>query len=161
MIELATRIFMDAGVSKTRAILIVASLGFVLGIPPAINMSFFQNQDWVWGIGLMLSGFFVSFAVIKYGLSRFRTEVVNTEGNDFNVGKWYEYVMKFVILAEFLIVIGWWFYQSVISFDPEGWWNPIHIFSLGTCIFQWGLAILFFLLLNKWLYNKTLGEEKL
>ncbi|HEX3034640.1 MAG TPA: sodium-dependent transporter, partial [Thermodesulfobacteriota bacterium] len=82
MIELATRIFMDAGVSRKRAILIVASLGFVLGIPSAISMSFFQNQDWVWGIGLMLSGFFVSFAVIKYGPSRFRTEVVNTEGND-------------------------------------------------------------------------------
>lgn len=161
MIELATRIFMDAGVSRTRAILIVASLGFVLGIPSAINMSFFQNQDWVWGIGLMLSGFFVSFAVIKYGPSRFRTEVVNTEGNDFNVGKWYEYVIKFIIPAEFLTVIGWWFYQSVTSFDPEGWWNPIHTFSLGTCIFQWGLAILFFLLLNNWLYNKTLGKVKL
>ncbi|MFQ5754056.1 MAG: sodium-dependent transporter, partial [bacterium] len=63
MIELATRICMDAGMPRKRAIVVVASTAFVLGIPSAVNMSFFENQDWAWGIGLMLSGFFIAFAV--------------------------------------------------------------------------------------------------
>lgn len=160
MIELATRIFIDAGMPRKNALLLVALVGFVFGIPSAINMSFFENQDWVWGIGLMLSGFFISFAVIKYGANRFRTELVNSEGNDLNVGKWFEYVMKFIIPVEFLIMIGWWLYQSVTTFDPKGWWNPFHTFSLGTCIFQWGLMIGLFLLFNNLIYSKTLGMEK-
>jgi len=44
--------------------------------------------------------------------------------------------------------------------DPEGWWNPFHTYSLGTCLFQWGLAIGLFLLLNNWLYKKTFGLKK-
>jgi len=54
MIELGVRIFMDAGMSRHRALLFVASGGFILGIPSAFNLSFFSNQDAVWGIGLMV-----------------------------------------------------------------------------------------------------------
>lgn len=159
MIELATRIFMDAGMPRKRAILLVASAGFLLGAPSAVNMPFWENQDWAWGVGLMLSGFFVAFAVIKYGPAKFRRELVNSEGNDWNVGKWFEYVMKYLIPIQFFILIGWWFYQSVASYDPEGWWNPFHRFSLGTCLFQWGLTIGLFILFNNWIYKKTLTEQ--
>lgn len=158
MIELVTRIFMDAGMERKRAIFLVACSGFLLGIPSAINMTFFENQDWVWGVGLMLSGFFVAFAVMKFGPSKFRIELVNAEGNDLNVGKWFDYLIKYVIPVEFLVLIGWWFYQSVSSFDREGWWNPFHTFSLGTCLFQWGLAIAAFLIFNHAMYRKTVVE---
>lgn len=158
MIELVTRILMDAGMQRKQAILLVASGGFLLGLPSAINMTFFENQDWVWGVGLMLSGFFVAFAAIKFGPEKFRTELVNTKGNDLNVGRWFDYLIKYVIPIEFLILIGWWFYQSVANFDREGWWNPFHTFSIGTCIFQWGLVIAMFLIFNRVLYKKTVVE---
>ncbi|HEX9655164.1 MAG TPA: sodium-dependent transporter [bacterium] len=156
MIELVTRIFMDAGMQRKTAILLVATSGFLLGIPSAINMTFFENQDWVWGVGLMLSGFFVAFAVIRFGPTKFRNELINTEGNDLNVGTWFDYLIKYVIPIEFLVLIGWWFYQSVTAFDRGGWWNPFHTFSLGTCVFQWGLVIAAFLVFNRTLYKKTL-----
>ncbi len=159
MIELATRIFMDAGMQRKRAILLVAATAFILGIPSAVNMTFFENQDWAWGVGLMVSGFFIAFAVNKYGPTKFRTELVNSEGNDINVGKWFEYFMKYVIPIEFIVLLGWWFYQSVTSFDPEGWWHPFHAFSLGTCLFQWGLVIGLSLIFNNWIYKKTVTEN--
>jgi NSS family neurotransmitter:Na+ symporter len=155
MIELATRIFMDAGLTRKRALLIVAAGGFLLGIPSAVHVTFFENQDWTWGVGLMVSGFFVAFAAIKFGPAKFRSELVNTEGNDLNVGRWFDFLIKYMIPIEFLVLIGWWFYQSVTRFDVAGWWNPFHTYSLGTCVFQWGLAIGVFLIFNQWIYKKT------
>ena len=43
----------------------VGGAGILFGIPSALRLSVFQNQDWVWGVGLMLSGFFFAFAVFN------------------------------------------------------------------------------------------------
>ncbi len=148
MIEMVTRILMDMGIRRSKAIFIVWGLGFLLGIPSALSIEFFGNQDWAWGVGLMVSGFFFALAVIIYGANNFRKHLVNQAGNDVNIGKWYEYIMKYIIPLEFAVLIIWWFWQA-INWSPGTWWNPFETYSLGTCVFQWGLVILFFLLLNK------------
>ena len=51
MIELASRILIDLGLTRRRAIMMVGSAGFLLGIPSAMRIGIFQNQDWVWGRG--------------------------------------------------------------------------------------------------------------
>jgi len=155
MIELATRIFMDAGMTRHRAIIFVASFGFLLGLPSALSLNFHYNQDWAWGLGLIVSGMFIAFAAIKYGVERVRTKLINTEGNDLNVGKWFNYIVMFLIPIEFVVLIVWWSWQAITTYDPEGWWNPFRTYSLGTCIFQWGLAIIIFIVINKWLYKKS------
>ena len=154
MIELATRIFMDAGLTRGKAIAFVATFGFVLGLPSARSMSFFDNQDWAWGLGLMVSGMFFTFAAIKFGVDRFRRELVNDEGVDIKAGNWFNIIVGILIPLEFVVLLSWWFYQAVTSFDPEGWWNPFRPFSLGTCLFQWGMAIVVFLGMNNWLHGK-------
>lgn len=160
MIELATRIFIDAGLERHRAIFFVGVTGFLLGLPSARNLNFFNNQDWAWGVGLIVSGMFFTFAVIRFGVEKFRNEFINKEGNDLYAGKWFNFIITFVIPIEFAVMIGWWFWQAATEYDPEGWWNPFHTYSLGTCLFQWGLAIGLFLLLNNWLYKKTFGLKK-
>jgi len=157
MIELAARVFMDAGWSRKKAVAFVWLIALVFGIPSAVNLGFFQNQDWVWGVGLLLSGFFVAFAANKYGIRRFRQQLVNMEGNDLNVGVWFEIILRYLIPLQFVILLGWWFYQAIVSYDPEGWWNPAHTFSVGTCILQWGVAILLFLIFNNRIYQKSIG----
>ena len=38
-------------------------------------------------------------------------------------------------------MFGWWMYQAATVYDPEGWWNPIRMYSVGTCLLQWGVAL--------------------
>jgi len=159
MIEFSTRIFMDAGLERKSAIFMVGVGGFLLGIPSALNINFLGNQDWVWGLGLMVSGMFFTFAAIKYGVDKMRTQLINTEGNDLRAGKWFNIIVTFIIPIEFIVLISWWSWQAITLYDPKGWWNPFHTFSLGTCIFQWGIVILLSILLNRWLFKRSAQES--
>lgn len=159
MVELATRLFMDMGLNRKKAIRIVWVVTLFLGAPSALSLKFFNNQDWTWGIGLLVSGFFLSLAVIKFGVSHFREDLLNSRDSDIRVGKWFEYIVRFVIPLEFAAMLIWWFYQSITTYDPSGWWNPFHTYSLGTCLLQWGVVLVFFIGFNKWLVRWTLERE--
>lgn len=153
MMELSTRTFIDFGLNRKKAIAVVGLMGFIFGIPSALNMDFFTNQDWVWGVGLILSGAFISFSIIRYGVDKFRTEIINAEGSDIKIGKWYNFVIAFLIPFQVVVLLTWWLVSSA-SWDPE-WWNPFHVENAGTCLFQWGLVLALFITINKTLVRKT------
>jgi NSS family neurotransmitter:Na+ symporter len=155
MVELSTRTLIDFGLQRKRAIIIVASLGFLLGIPSALDLSFLANQDWVWGVGLILSGAFISFSIIKYGVDKFRTEVINGYGSDVKIGKWYNFIIGILIPIQVVVLVSWWLISS-IGWDPQ-WWNPCHAENFGTVIFQWLIVLVLFFILNKTMVNKVLG----
>lgn len=157
MLELTTRVFMDMKLSRTRALLIVYLGALVLGIPSALSVDFFINQDWTWGIGLMVSGAFIAVAVAKYGAEHFRTSQINSAGSDLYVGRWYNFVIQYAIPIQVLTLIAWWFWQ-VIQADPVGWWNPFAAESVGTCIAQWAFVIVLFLFFNKKIAERTLRQ---
>jgi NSS family neurotransmitter:Na+ symporter len=156
MLELTTRVFMDMRLSRQKSLLIVYVGALVLGIPSALSVDFFLNQDWTWGIGLMVSGAFIAVAVTKYGAERFRSEQVNSAGSDLRVGRWYNLVIQYAIPIQVLVLITWWFWQ-VVKADPEGWWNPLASESVGTCVAQWTTVALVFVGLNKTVAKRTLG----
>lgn len=157
MVELSTRTLIDFGMKRRKAIIIVASIGFALGVPSTLNMNFLANQDWVWGVGLILSGAFISFAIIKYGVNKFRTEIINGYGSDVKIGRWYNFVIGGLIPFQAIVLLLWWLISSV-SWDPE-WWNPFHAENAATCILQWGIVLSVFILLNKRMAAKILGDE--
>ena len=148
MIEMATRILIDTGLPRRRAVTLVGGAAIICGTPSAVSLAVFENQDWVWGIALMISGLFISLAATKYGQQRFREELVNVEGNDLNVGRVYEWILKYLVPAEFVVMFSWWMYQAATVYDPEGWWNPVRTFSVGTCLVQWGIALALLLSFN-------------
>lgn len=152
LIELTTRTLIDFGFDRKKGIIIVGSLGFIFGLPSALDMDIFTNQDWVWGVGLILSGGFIAFAISKFGINKFRVELINGTGSDIKVGKWYNFIIKYLIPFQAIVLLAWWLISSV-SWDSE-WWNPFHIENAATCIFQWGIIITVFLLFNKKLRNK-------
>lgn len=154
MIELATRTLIDFGMIRKKAIVIVATTGFVLGIPSALSMDFLTNQDWVWGVGLILSGAFISFSIIRYGVDKFRTEIINGEGSDVKIGKWYNVLIGFMIPLQVVLLLTWWLVSSA-SWDPQ-WWNPLHAENAGTCLLQWALVIGTFIFFNKSIVKKTI-----
>ncbi|MCZ6824331.1 MAG: sodium-dependent transporter [Gemmatimonadetes bacterium] len=159
MIELASRVLRDAGVARTRAILVVGTLGFLLGLPSALWPDVFRNQDWVWGVGLMLSGFFFAFAVIRYGVDRFRERVVNTEGCDLRIGRWWNVAIPLVALQA-VVLMGWWLWQAVNPSDLAATFTPFSTFNVGSVLVQWSVAIAAFLALNRWLVRIS-GADRL
>ncbi len=158
LIELTTRTFIDFGFSRKRAIIIVASMGFIFGVPSALNMDFFTNQDWVWGLGLILSGAFISFSIIKFGVDKFRVEIVNGFGSDVKIGKWYNFLVGVMIPLQTVVLLSWWLISST-GWDPE-WWNPFHAENAGTVLVQWLLVISFFIIFNKFIVKNTVRLTK-
>jgi NSS family neurotransmitter:Na+ symporter len=159
MIELASRILIDLGLTRGRAIAIVGTAGIAFGAPSALNWTdtpgagpFFANQDWVWGVGLMLSGFFFAFAVLKYGVTEWRAKYINTGHSDIHVGAWWGWSIRLVIV-ESVVLMGWWLYQARGE-SFEATWTLFSPFNVGTVLIQFAIAVAAFLLLNGWLVRK-------
>jgi NSS family neurotransmitter:Na+ symporter len=153
MIELAARVLMDTGIPRRHAIWWVGIVGFLAGVPSALSLGFFRNQDFVWGVGLMLSGFFFAFAVLKFGVRRFRTELINGPGSDMKIGRWWDWAIA-LCLVEAVVLIAWWFFQV----RGEGWrasLNPASTFSIGTVLLQWAIVLVALWLINSWFARRS------
>jgi len=150
MLELATRILIDAGMSRRRALLLVAGAGLLFGAPSALSLTFLHNQDWVWGVGLMLSGLFFALGARKFGVERLRTEVVNAEGCDLHIGRWWSFLVRVVVPVEAVVLMGWWLWQAR-GWDAEGWLDPFSATSVGTVLMQVAIALVALVALNRWL----------
>jgi len=150
MIELAVRVLMDGGMARGRAITLVSVVGFLLGVPSALDRDFFANQDFVWGVGLMFSGLFFALAVLRYGARRFRTELVNTADSDIRIGVWWEWVIRLVVV-EALVLVGWWFW----AVRGENAWGP---FGIANMSLQFVIAASLLYALNGWMVRRTKPE---
>ncbi len=147
MIELASRVLIDAGIPRRRAIATIGGLGFLLGLPSALWIEVFRNQDWVWGLGLILSGFFFALLVVRHGVDRFRRELVNAEGADIRIGRWWNVAIR-LVLVQAVVLMGWWLWQAVDVRDLGATLTPFSSFNVGTVVVQWALALAAFLWLN-------------
>lgn len=147
MIELATRVLVDAGATRARAVRVVGILGFLLGLPSAVSLDVLHNQDWVWGVALMISGLFFAVAVITYGVRRFREQAINQEHSDIRVGRWWELVIRVLVPLQALILVGWWLWQA----RGEHWLDPFGIDNVGTILAQWGVVLAALIVANRWL----------
>lgn len=155
MMELSTRMLMDFGLERRKALPAIALLCGVLGIPSAYSMTFFKNQDWVWGLGLIISGSFFAFAAIKTGVNQFRETYLNRPENNVKVGRWFNIVLGIMIPIEAAVLMIGWFYRE---WDMVAWWDPTRPFSLATCVAQWGMLIIILLMLNSWIYSRVSAE---
>jgi len=150
MLELATRVIVDFGVERRRALLLVAGAGFLFGLPSALSMDVFDNQDWVWGLGLLVSGLFFALGARRFGVERLRREVVNADGCDLHIGRWWDFVVGVVVPVEAVVLMAWWLWQAG-GRDLRAWLDPLASYNAGTVIAQWSLALLALLLANRWL----------
>lgn len=166
MIELAARVLMDRGVSRGKAISIVGVAGVLFGIPSALKLGFFQNQDWVWGVGLAVSGLFFAFAVLRYGVTKWRETFINQDGSDVHIGAWWDWAMR-LIVVEAVVLIGWWLWAAQVK-GPDGatdWKATLTLFSsynIGSVLIQWAAVLVVLFLANRWLAggNGSGGAEE-
>lgn len=155
-LELPTRILVDTGMKRSKAIGIIIAVVYLLGIPSARNLNILSNQDYVWGIALMISGAFVAFSVIKQGISKIRKEINLTE-NDWVLGRWWDITIRLFIPSAAIILLVWWLFQSATVFAPDQWYNPFNPFSVMTCLAQWFIMSGIFILYNRRIANSMIG----
>ncbi|MFC2167030.1 sodium-dependent transporter [Acidobacteriota bacterium] len=158
-LELISRIFIDSGLSRKKAVIIVGTGCFLMGLPSAISIGFFNNQDWVWGLGLMVSGAFLIFLVIKVGPRKFREEIISTSEKKIKLGKWFDYLVMFFLPLQLVAMLVWWFWDSY-SADPGNWLKIFATSSVGTVLFQWAVAITVFIIFNKVITKKMFREQE-
>ncbi|HKL49979.1 MAG TPA: hypothetical protein VJ908_02330, partial [Wenzhouxiangellaceae bacterium] len=73
--------------------------------------------------------------------------------SDIRIGAWFALTIR-AIPVVFLVLFGWWIYQSVRD-NPETWWNPMVTYSTGTMILQWGIVLVLVLALNRFLADRV------
>jgi len=155
MLELLKINLVNVGV-KSGLVFVLLVVFVVFGFPSAWSLDFFSNQDWVWGLGLIVSGIFISFATASYGPVRFKKELIDRD-SDFEVST---FLFKYTIYANIFIgifLIYWWMTQGYSKFpwfNADGGWNWLDVYSNASIVTQWGIVILIGVAINKFLYNK-------
>jgi len=143
--EVIVKNAIDFGISRKKAVIFITIGCFIFGVPSAVNINFFNNQDWVWGIGLLICGLFYALSVYRFGIKKFRTELINPT-SDVKLGKWYDICIT--VYPFFLtVIIVWWFIQSVQW--SKNWFTPFAIDNPGTVIVQCAVTIIVCILFNK------------
>ena len=125
-----------------------------MGIPSAQNLDILGNQDFVWGVALMLSGIFVAAAVIKYGLSKIVEELSADSENDWPFPKWSLPVISYEVPTLGITIFSWWMWLSATAYAPNDWYDPTSLYSVATCVVQWGVALLILFIINRWMNNR-------
>ena len=171
MVELAVRTLVDLGLSRRRAVGATFVVGFLLGLPSAVDLPFvpghkgfsvFQNQDWVWGVGLIVSGALMWSGVFRYGVTRFHQEyVAGPEGNPRGGFTTSLFRLAFTLLIPLQAagLLAWWFWQAWVWTEGDGtrgvgerlaeWLDPSALFSVGTCLLQWAVVLVVLRLMNR------------
>lgn len=147
---------------KLRTVIAVMVLAFLIfGFPSAYSLDFFSNQDWVWGLGLIVSGVFIAFATAIYGPIKFKTELMDID-SDFRIAGWYFQSAIYLNIVMGIGIIYWWMSQGYSAepwFDSLGIWNWRDVYSNATITTQWGTVILMGILLNGILYKRFVLKE--
>ena len=126
MVELSTRFFIDFHFSRNTALLITLGMFIVLGSPSALSDAVFDNQDFVWGVGLIISGLFLAFLVFRYGSERFCRDLLDRKG-PIKPGLWFR-VLIGLCLVEGLVLLVWWFIaagSATLRYWCLGQWTAV------------------------------------
>ena len=154
MFEVVSRALVDAGVGRTRAVYAVGAAVFLFGLPSAINLKFLSNQDWVWGVSLMLSGLFFSIAGIACKPRAFREEHLNHAHSKWHVGRWWDFVIGVLVPVQAVVLFVWMLVQAMGW--EEDWLDPFGTTNVGTVLFQVGIVFLALILGNRWIAQRSL-----
>ena len=154
MIELATRILVDLGLTRSRAVASVGGVGFLLGLPSAIWTGVLANQDFVWGVALLINGAFVAYAVAGgYGAGRMRRDILEGAAADWDPTRAWTLLIRVVVPLEAVLLLGWWL-SFVYRQGAAPWYNPLAGGSLANFLLQWGLALALLVALNRWMARR-------
>ncbi|GJM63649.1 sodium-dependent transporter [Persicobacter diffluens] len=159
MLEMFLKLITDMGLSRNQALVMVGLLCFIFGTPSAWSLDIFTNQDWVWGVGLILSGIFIMFAVLRVGAEKFKQSYIDPD-SDFQFSTRFFKAVVVLNIPMGLALIYWWLSQGYSEypwFDEAGSWNWLDVYSNATVITQWALVLFLGGILGKYFQGKNKG----
>ncbi|HEY2840829.1 MAG TPA: sodium-dependent transporter [Pirellulales bacterium] len=163
MVELAVRGLQDMGFTRNRGLVIVGVVSLLGGVPSAMNIKLLDNQDWVWGTALIVSGMMFAFVVLKFGINQFRMRYVNLPVNQMTIGPWWNIVFGALIPLQGAILLAWFFWQtfpaklaqdgseSTLAARFIEWLQPFAVLNTGTVLAQWAVLLVLLLAANRWM----------
>jgi NSS family neurotransmitter:Na+ symporter len=156
MIELFIRNLRDLGLTRHAAAQRAAFFIVLFGFPSAWSLDFFSNQDWVWGIGLIISGLCFVLAAFKEGLVDFKRSTIDAD-SDFRVPDAYFVACVSLNAVLAVVLVYWWMsrgYSAYPWFNADGNWNLFDVYSNATVVTQWAAVLIIGFLLNGFLYRR-------
>lgn len=160
MLELGCRNLMDMGFSRAKGTLWTTVFFLVTGSFSAIDNRVFENQDMVWGVGLLVVGLCYCIAAMKIGVEKLWKEDISP-CSDIHV-KWMWSLIRF-FPAIFAFTFGWWMWDAA-SWYPGEWYKfwPIttYIYTPGVMIVEWALLFLVLYLFNNTMSKKLIYSNK-
>jgi neurotransmitter:Na+ symporter, NSS family len=72
------------------------------------------------------------------------------------LGKWWTFVVKYLVPVQVITLLTWWIYLSVAEFAPDTWYNPLSTYSVATVLLQWGVVMVLFRIYNRKIAGKTI-----
>ncbi|MEM0964410.1 MAG: sodium-dependent transporter, partial [Bacteroidota bacterium] len=156
MIELSTRVVVDLGAPRPKAVIGVGVVAFLVGVPSALSDEFFGNQDFVWGVALMISGAFIALAVWKHGAARLREEVATA--TDWRIPRVWDVWITVAIPLQAVVLLGWWLWLAGTAYSQNAW-DPFEPYSAATCLLQWTLVLVVLFAANRWMVRRLATSE--
>ncbi len=155
MIKLFLQNALDLELSNQKTLLLVVVFFIIFGFPSAWSLDFFSNQDWVWGVGLIVTGLFIMIGVALNKPADFKQEAIDA-GSDFILSTRFFVVAIYVNIIVAIFLIYWWLSQDFSStwLDENGNWDFFGTYSNASTITQWVGVMVLGITLNKFLYKK-------
>jgi len=155
MIELFLQNVLDLKLPKQQTLILVISCFIAFGFPSAWSLDFFSNQDWVWGVGLIVTGLFIMIGVAFNKPGQFKEEAIDM-GSDITLSTRFFSLAIYINVFVGIFLIYWWLSQdfSATWFDENGRWDLFGTYSNASTITQWVTVIIIGIMLNKFLYKK-------
>ncbi|MEP0984246.1 sodium-dependent transporter [Ekhidna sp.] len=159
MIELFLQNVADLNISKRKTLLIVIVCFVGFGFPSAWSLDFFSNQDWVWGVGLIVTGLFILIAVAMNNPIDFKESTIDV-GSDMILSSSFFRFAIFTNIAVGFFLIYWWLSQDYSAqwLNENGQWDLFGVYSNASTITQWAIVIITGLILNGYLYKKFVKQ---
>lgn len=169
MYEMGIRVLMDTGLSRSKSALAIGFLCAGAGSFAALDMDVFVTLDWVWGLGLVIGGLLVVWAVQTYGTDRYRRKLINDRGARRPLTPFFNTLFVYLLPLQGIALLGWWLYDAATNpgyFDPGNAgvraWDPLVLgtYGIGPCVIWWLTALGIFIAFSPWLGAWSLRGEQ-
>lgn len=102
---------------------------------------------------MMLSGFFFAFAVLRYGVTKWRETFINTPDSDVKIGAWWDWAIR-LVMVEAVVLMVWWLFQA----RGEGFaetWTLFSPYNVGSVVIQFVIVLIVLKASNGWLAKRV------